>query len=119
MKKILYKFVLLILVLITVASCVPGSIAQTSTSIPATQANTAVPATQTSTAVPATQANTAVPTTPAISPTPGGIQSLPNMGQQISPLVIKDSRFENLNPDLADNPDWLAGHAVTIRGEPG
>ena len=41
------------------------------------------------------------------------VQNLPNMGQQITPLVIKDSKFENLNPDLADNPDWLAGHAVT------
>ena len=48
-----------------------------------------------------------------IPPTPTGIQSLPNMGQQITPLAVKDSRFENLNPDLADNPDWLAGHAVT------
>jgi DNA-binding beta-propeller fold protein YncE len=40
-------------------------------------------------------------------------QSLPNMGQQITPLAPLGSRFESLNPDLADNPNWLAGHAVT------
>ena len=43
----------------------------------------------------------------------GPIQSLPNMGQQISPLAPQGSRFEPLNPDLADNPAWLAGQAVT------
>jgi len=41
------------------------------------------------------------------------VQSLPNMGQQITPLAPQGSRFEPLNPDLADNPDWLAGQAVT------
>jgi len=40
-------------------------------------------------------------------------QLLPNMGQQITPLAPQGSRFESLNPDLADNPNWLAGHAVT------
>ena len=57
--------------------------------------------------------NTPVPNTPAVTPTVAGIQFLPNMGQQISPLAIQGSKFENLNPDLPDNPDWLAGHAVT------
>jgi len=41
------------------------------------------------------------------------VQELPNMGQQITPLAPEGSRYENLNPDLPDNPDWLAGHAVT------
>ena len=41
------------------------------------------------------------------------IQVLPNMGQQITPLAPQDSRFETLNPDLADKPAWLAGQAVT------
>ncbi|MGD0015274.1 MAG: bifunctional YncE family protein/alkaline phosphatase family protein, partial [Bryobacteraceae bacterium] len=41
------------------------------------------------------------------------IQALPNMGQQITPLAPPDSRFESLNPDLADRPDWLAGQAAT------
>ncbi|MCJ7516020.1 MAG: beta-propeller fold lactonase family protein [Dehalococcoidia bacterium] len=45
--------------------------------------------------------------------TPKGIQSLPNMGQQISPLAPQGSTFEPLNPDLADNPNWLAGQAAT------
>ena len=40
-------------------------------------------------------------------------QPLPNMGQQITPLAPEDSRFVPLNPDLPDNPNWLAGQAVT------
>lgn len=52
-------------------------------------------------------------TTPAEIPVAVEVQNLPNMGQQITPLAIKNSTFENLNPDLADNPNWLAGHAVT------
>ena len=38
-------------------------------------------------------------------------QDLPNMGQQITPLAPQGSRFEPLNPDLPDRPDWLAGQA--------
>jgi YVTN family beta-propeller protein len=40
-------------------------------------------------------------------------QSLPNLGQQITPLAPQDSRFEPLNPDFADKADWLAGQAIT------
>jgi len=40
-------------------------------------------------------------------------QALPNMAQQITPLAPQNSRFEPLNPDLADNPSWLASHAVS------
>ena len=35
------------------------------------------------------------------------------MGQQITPLAPQGSRFEPMNPDLPDNPAWLAGQAVT------
>jgi DNA-binding beta-propeller fold protein YncE len=48
-----------------------------------------------------------------IPPTQANIQALPNMGQQITPLAPQGSRFQSLNPDLADNPRWLAGQAVT------
>ena len=41
------------------------------------------------------------------------IQDLPNMGQQITPLAPEGSRFEPLNPDLPDRPDWLASQAAT------
>ena len=51
--------------------------------------------------------------TATTAPNPMGVQSLPNMGQQISPLAVQDARFEGLNPDLADNPAWLAENAVT------
>src|ERR1022692_4425137 len=40
-------------------------------------------------------------------------QPLPNLGQQITPLAPPTSRFEPMNPDLPDNPTWLAGQAVT------
>jgi DNA-binding beta-propeller fold protein YncE len=49
----------------------------------------------------------------AMPPTPSNVQALPNMGQQITPLAPQGSRFEPMNPNLADNPDWLAGQAVT------
>ncbi len=42
-----------------------------------------------------------------------GQQELPNMGQHITPLAPPGSRFVQMNPELADNPAWLAGHAVT------
>ena len=40
-------------------------------------------------------------------------QALPNLGQQITPRAPQGSRFEGLNPDLPENPNWLAGQAVT------
>ena len=49
----------------------------------------------------------------AIPPTQSNVQALPNMGQQITPLAPQGSRFEPMNPGLADNPEWLAGQAVT------
>ena len=50
----------------------------------------------------------------AVSSTqPPSAQTLPNLGQQITPLAPPNSRFEPMNPDLPDNPAWLAGQAVT------
>ena len=40
-------------------------------------------------------------------------QSLPNMDQTITPLAPPGSTFQQLNPDLADDPAWLAQHAAT------
>ncbi len=40
-------------------------------------------------------------------------EALPNMGQQITPLAQENSRFQPMNPDLPDNPAWLAGYAVS------
>ncbi len=42
-----------------------------------------------------------------------GLQDVPNMGQQITPLAPLGSQFGPLKPGLLDNPDWLAGQAVT------
>ncbi|HEX7556180.1 MAG TPA: beta-propeller fold lactonase family protein, partial [Leptolinea sp.] len=122
MKNNPFKFISFVMLFVMVASCVPSSIMQTNTSVPAAlpntsvpvvPTNTSVPATLANTAIPATPVNTSIPTTPVVTPAPGGIQTLPNTGQQISPLAIQDARFENLNPDLVDNPGWLAGQAVT------
>src|SRR6267154_2947246 len=38
---------------------------------------------------------------------------IPNTGQEITPTAPTGARFEPLNPDLADNPQYLAGQAVT------
>ncbi|HYA62785.1 MAG TPA: bifunctional YncE family protein/alkaline phosphatase family protein [Candidatus Sulfotelmatobacter sp.] len=40
-------------------------------------------------------------------------QILPNTGQQITPLAPSGARFLPLNPGLSDNPEYLAGQAVT------
>ena len=122
MKNNLFKFVSMVVILVWVVGCAPAVIAPTGTPIPAAPANTAVPAAPTDTAVPPTPTSVAVAptvtnapasTAPVVTPTQGGIQSLPNTGQQISPLVVQGARFENLNPGLPDNPDWLVGQAVT------
>jgi DNA-binding beta-propeller fold protein YncE len=40
-------------------------------------------------------------------------QFIPNMNQTITPLAPPGSQFQQLNPDLADNPAWLVSHAAT------
>ncbi len=45
-------------------------------------------------------------------------QSLPNTGQTITPLAPRRARFEPLNPDLPDNPQFLAGQAVSTVTSP-
>src|SRR5215469_3868163 len=42
-----------------------------------------------------------------------GTQLIPNSGQQITPAAPTGARFDPLNPGLADNPQYLAGQAVT------
>ena len=115
MKNKRFKFGLMFVILVLVAGCAPRPIVPTNTPVPNRPTDTVIPAASTSTPVPTQQVIT--PTKQAVIPTmppiPGGIQSLPNTGQQISPLVIQGSVFENLNPDLPDNPAWLAGQAVT------
>ncbi len=45
-------------------------------------------------------------------------QTLPNTGQTLTPLAPHLARFEPLNPNLADNPQYLAGQAVTTVTSP-
>lgn len=40
-------------------------------------------------------------------------QLIPNSGQRITPSAPSGTKFEPLNPDLPDQPDYLAGQAVT------
>ena len=47
------------------------------------------------------------PASPAIG------QVLPNTGQRITPLAPRAAGFEPLNPGLSDNPEYLAGQAVS------
>ncbi len=47
----------------------------------------------------------------------GGPQIL-STGQRITPLAAYGSRFEQLNPNLADNPEYTVGQAVTTALSP-
>jgi hypothetical protein len=55
--------------------------------------------------------------TGAVSITVDGVapwaQSIPNLDQTITPLAAAGSQLQQLNPDLADNPAWLASQAAT------
>ena len=46
------------------------------------------------------------------------VQALPNTGQNLTPLAPRRSRFETLNPDLPDNPQYVAGQAVSTVTSP-
>ncbi len=46
------------------------------------------------------------------------VQALPNTGQNLTPLAPRKSRFETLNPGLPDNPQFVAGQAVTTVTSP-
>jgi DNA-binding beta-propeller fold protein YncE len=41
------------------------------------------------------------------------VQDVPNMHQSITPLAPPGTEFQELNPDLTDDPAWLAGQAAT------
>lgn len=45
-------------------------------------------------------------------------QTIPNTGQQITPLAPADAKFALLNPGLTDNPAWRAEQAVTSISSP-
>ncbi|MFP5236758.1 MAG: putative Ig domain-containing protein [Acidobacteriota bacterium] len=45
-------------------------------------------------------------------------QSIPNMDQTITPLAPANAQVQQLNPDLADDPAWLATHAATTAISP-
>ena len=46
------------------------------------------------------------------------VQSIPNLDQTITPLAAAGSQFQQLNPDLPDNPAWLASQAATTTVSP-
>lgn len=45
-------------------------------------------------------------------------ENLPNTGQQITPMAPTGTKFEPLNPGLPQNPQYLAGQAVTSAVSP-
>ncbi len=45
-------------------------------------------------------------------------QTIPNTGQQITPLAARGARFQFLNPGLSDAPQYVAGQAVTTVTSP-
>lgn len=79
----------------------------------------AVKSTETYTVTASTSGGNAVG---AVSITVDGVapwsQTIPNMEQTITPLAPAGSQFQQLNPDLPDNPAWLATHAATTAVSP-
>jgi len=79
----------------------------------------AVTPTETYTITASTSAGNAVGT---VSITVNGLapwaQTIPNLEQTITPLAPAGAQFQQLNPDLADNPAWLATHAATTAVSP-
>jgi DNA-binding beta-propeller fold protein YncE len=53
-----------------------------------------------------------------VNDTSNWAQSIPNLNQTITPLAPAGSQFQQLNPDLPDNPAWLATHAATTAVSP-
>ncbi len=49
---------------------------------------------------------------------PVATQTLPNTGQTLTPLAPRQARFEQLNPNLPDMPNYVAGQAVTTVTSP-
>ncbi len=80
---------------------------------------TKVKSTETYTITASTSAGDAVG---AVSITVDGVapwaQTIPNVDQTITPLAPVGSQFQQLNPDLPDNPAWLASHAATTAISP-
>ena len=64
-----------------------------------------------------TATNTGVSGTAILSITVNDVaassQAIPNMDQTITPLLPTGAQFQQLNPDLTDDPAWLAGQAAT------
>jgi DNA-binding beta-propeller fold protein YncE len=113
MKKIIFKAALLVTMLAILSGCAAPAAAPAVSPVPNTPAGTAIPKPPADTAVPAPTANTPAASPTAVRPAAVEAQLLPNVGQTITPLAIAGSKFENLNPGLADNPAWLAGQAVS------
>lgn len=62
--------------------------------------------------------NAAAKVSITVNPVAPWAQMIPNMDQTITPLAPTGSQFQQLNPDLPDNPAWLATHAATTAISP-
>ena len=103
----------------TVDPPLPAGLTLSATSGTISGAPSAVTPTETYTVTASTSAGNAVG---AVSITVDGLapwaQTIPNMEQTITPLAPAGSQFQQLNPDLPDNPAWLASHAATTAISP-
>jgi len=78
-----------------------------------------VASTETYTVTASTSGGSAVGT---VSITVNGVapwaQPIPNMEQSVTPLAPAGSQLQQLNPDLPDNPAWVATHAASTAVSP-
>jgi DNA-binding beta-propeller fold protein YncE len=98
----------------TVKPPLPAGLSLTASSGTITGTPTLVTATRTYTVTASTSVGNAVGvvsiTVNAAAP---WAQTLPNMDQTITPLAPAGSQYQQLNPDLPDDPAYLATHAAT------
>ena len=97
----------------------PAGLSLNSTSGKISGTPSLVTPTETYTVTAATSAGNAVG---AVSITVDGVapwaQTIPNMEQTITPLAPAGSQLQQLNPDLPDNPAWVASQAATTAISP-
>jgi hypothetical protein len=103
----------------TVNPTLPAGLNLNSSSGTITGTPAVVSSTQTYTVMASTAAGNAVGRVSiTVNAAPPWAQAIPNMEQTITPLAPAGSQVQQLNPDLADNPEWLATQSATTAVSP-
>lgn len=103
----------------TVSPALPAGLSLDSSSGTITGTPSAITPTETYTVTASTATGNAVAAVSiTVNPVAPWSQFIPNMDQTITPLAPAGSQFQQLNPDLPDNPAWLASQAASTAVSP-